>query len=100
MDSLEKASEIFSNTVFQKTCELYKSMLDKNFGQRFCINGHCKTIFMVEIKFYRFNWGATPKIFYSEGEAEKEAEALKLKYPFISKCRIITRRMEEEKKKN
>ena len=102
MDSFDKASKIFSNNVseFQKACELYKSMLDKNFGERFCIDGDCTTIFMVEIKLDGCKWGTTPKIFHSKEEADKEAEILKLKYPFVSKCRVITRRIEEERKKN
>ena len=102
MEYLEKASEIFSNNVseFQKACELYKSMLDKNFGKRFCVDGDCRTIFMVEIRLDGCKWGATPKIFHNRGEADKEAEILKLKYPFVSECRVITRRIEEEKKEN
>jgi hypothetical protein len=53
---------------------------------------------MVEIRFDGCNWGATPKIFYVKEEAEKEAEVLKLKYPFLSECRVITRKMEEKEK--
>ncbi len=98
MDFLEKASEIFSNNVseFQKASELYKSMLDKNFGGRFCIDGHCKTIFMVEIKFDGNNWGTTPKIFDSEDEAKWEADILRMKYPFISEFRVVARKEKEE----
>ena len=101
MDFLAKASEIFSNNVleFQKACQLYKLMLDKNFGKRFCIDGDCKTVFMVEVRQDGSKWGATPKIFYAKEEAEQEAEVLKLKYPFLSGCRVITRRMEEKEKK-
>ncbi len=101
MDSLAaKASEIFSSNVseFQKLCGLYKSMLDKNFGERFCIGEHCRTVFMVEIRFDGSGWGTTPKVLYSEEEAEKEIEAIKLKYSFISEYRIITRKIEEKEK--
>jgi len=102
MDSLLKAREIYFSSVleFQKLCGLYKSMLDKNFGERFCIDGDCRTIFMVEIKLNGSEWGATPKIFYSEEEAEREAQVLKVKYPFVSECRVITRRVEEKEKKD
>ena len=95
MDSLAKASEIFSNNVseFQKISALYKSMLDKNYGERFCIGSHCITIFMIEIRLEGDgSWGATPKVFYNREEAEKEAEALKLKYPFVSECRVLLRK--------
>ena len=55
---------------------------------------------MVEVSFGDFQWGATPKTFYSKEEAEKEAEALKRKYRFVSECRVITRKVEEEKKRD
>ncbi len=94
------ASNMFSNSVleFQKSCELYKSMLDKNYGGRFCIGRHCKTIFMIEVRVGKSNnsWGGGPTIFYSREEAENHVEALKLKYPFVSEFRIVTRRIEEE----
>ena len=98
MNSLATASEIFFKNVleFQKACQLYKLMLDKNFGKRFCIDGNCKTVFMVEVRQDSSEWGATPKIFYVKEEPENEAEVLKLKYPFLSECRVITRRMEEK----
>ena len=97
MDFLENATEIFSNNMseFQKACVLYKSMLDNNYGKKFCIDTHCTTIFMVEINYDGSKWGATSKIFYSKEEAQKEAEVLKVKYPFISECRVITRREKE-----
>jgi len=53
---------------------------------------------MVEIKYDGSNWGATPKIFDSKKEAEKEAEYLKTKYPFISQCRVVTRRERERER--
>ncbi len=59
----------------------------------FCVGEHCDTIFMVEIKFDGYDWGATPKIFSRKEEAEKEAEELKSKYEFVSECRIITRKV-------
>jgi len=101
MDCLAKASEIFVDNVseFKKACQLYKSMLDKNYGDRFCLGSHCRTIFMVEIRYEDSRWGATPKIFDSEEEAEKEAETLKIKYPFIYECRVITRKIDEEKRR-
>ena len=81
---------------FKTICELYKSLLDRNFAGRFCIGDHCTKIFMVEIKFDGNNWGATPKIFYSEAEAKVEAELLRLKYPFLSECRVVTRKEKEK----
>ncbi len=81
---------------FGTICELYKSILDSS--RRFCNDGHCKTVFMVEIKFDGNNWGATPKIFYSETEARVEVELLKLKYPFLSECRVVTRQIEEKER--
>ncbi len=111
MNSLAKASEIYSNSVsefqkaclwsnrsrnnFKNICELYKSVLDANFTGRFCTDGNCKTIFMVEVKYDGSKWGATPKTFYSEEEAEKEVETLKIKYPFISKFRVVVRKEKE-----
>jgi hypothetical protein len=62
--------------------------------------GHCRTIFKVEIKYDGSNWGATPKIFYGKEEAEKEAEFLKTKYPFISQCRVVAHKIEEKEKKD
>ncbi len=113
MDSPARGSEIFSNSLleFQKACvwanksrnnfanicELYKAILDGNFTGRFCIGDHCKTIYMIEIKFDGCKWGVTPKTFYSEEEAEREVEALKIKYPFISDFRVVARK---EKEKN
>ncbi len=81
---------------FKTICELFKSLLDRNFAGRFCVDGHCTKIFMVEIKFDGNNWGATPKTFYSEAEAKVEAELLKVKYPFLSECRVVTRKEKEE----
>jgi hypothetical protein len=68
-----------------------------NFGEKFRVDGDCRTIFMVEIKLDGCKWAATPKIFHSAEEAEKEAQVLKLKYPFVSQYRVITRRIEEKK---
>jgi hypothetical protein len=48
------------------------------------------------VKWFRVR--PTAKIFYSEEEAEKEAEVLKLEYSFVSECRIEARRMEEKEK--
>ncbi len=92
-----RALEIFADSIrqFEKACGLYKFILDKNYGERFCINGHCKTIYMVEINFDGYNWGATPKIFSSEEEAQQEIEFLKQTYPFISKFRVISRKQKE-----
>jgi len=85
---------------FKKICESYKWFLDRNFDGRFCIDGHCETIFMVEISFDGFEWGATPKIFSSKEEAEKEAKILKHKYSFLSECRVVTRNIEEEERRD
>ena len=84
---------------FKIICELYKSVLDANFTRRFCIGDHCRAIFMVEIKYDGSEWGATPKTFYSMEEANIEVELLKLKYPFLSELRVVTRREREEKEK-
>ncbi len=51
---------------------------------------------MVEIKYDGSKWGATPKKFYSEEEAKGEAEALKVRYPWISECRVISRKEKEK----
>ncbi len=85
-----------SRNNFKSICELYKSMLDSNFSGRFCVGERCKTIFMVEIKYDGSKWGATPKKFYSEEEAKGEAEALKVRYPWISECRVISRKEKEK----
>jgi hypothetical protein len=55
---------------------------------------------MVEIRFDGYNWGATPKTFSSEEQAKLEAETLRLKYPFVAECRVVTRRIEEKEKKD
>jgi hypothetical protein len=99
---LLKAREIYieNGLVFQQISRLYKSMLDKNFGGRFCIGEHCSAIFIVEIRQEDSEWGATPKIFYNEEQTKGEAERLKTKYPFICECRVIMRKMEEEREKD
>ena len=65
-----KAAETFSNNVlvFQNICELYKSVLDKNYGGRFCIGRHCKTIFMIEVKVGKSDnsWGQGQKCSIAE----------------------------------
>jgi len=71
-----------------------------NFGGKFRIDGDCRTIFMVEVKVDGCKWGTTPKIFLNSEEAEREAKILKQKYPFVSQCRVITRRIEQEIEKN
>ncbi len=96
-DPFTRASEIFSESVqlFQNACESYKQLLDRNLLNPFCRYGHCEMVYMIEMKFNGSGWGATPKILYSEEEAKKEAEALKVKYPFISEFKIITREIDE-----
>ena len=74
---------------------MYKTFLDRIYTGRFCIDGNCDTIFRVEIKFDGSDWGATPKLFHRKEEALKEVEALKIKYPFISEYRVISRKIEE-----
>ncbi len=90
-----RASEIFSENVqfFQNACETYKQVLDRNVVNTFCSDEHCETVYMVEMKYNGSGWGTTAKMFYSKEEADKEAEALKVKYPFVSECRVIARRM-------
>ncbi len=51
-------------------------------------NGDYEATFVVEIKINSSEWQTTPKIHHSQEDAEKEAEAIKLKYPFIRECRI------------
>ena len=101
MNTRQRVQRIYSSNVseFQSICGLYKSMLDKNYGGRFCIGEHCKTVFMIEISFDGRQWGATPKVFNSKEEAAEEAEVLKQKY-FASEYRIITRKVEENRKKH
>jgi len=98
---LKEASEIYSDCVlhFQSACELYKLVLDRNLGGRFCTDEDCKTVYMVEIRNNGSTWGATPKILLGKDQAEKEAQRLKEKYPFVSECRVVTRRIHEEKSK-
>ncbi len=50
---------------------------------------------MVEITVDGKRWGTSSKIFYSEEEAKKEAEVLKLMYSFVSDSRIITRQKKD-----
>ena len=94
-----RASEIFAENVecFQKACEVYKQVLDRNLGNRFCSDQDCKTVYMVEIRYNGSTWGATPNIFLSKDQAEKEAQGLKEKYKFVSECRVVTRKIHEEK---
>jgi len=94
---LKEASEIYSGCVslFQSACEIYKSLLDRNLGNRFCADEDCKTVYMVEITNNGSTWGATPKIFSSQDQAEKEAQGLKEKYHFVSESRVVMRKMHE-----
>ena len=71
-----------------------------DFGEKFRIDKDTRTIFMVEVKLDGCKWGTTPKIFHSSEEAEREAKILKQKYPFVTRWRVITRRIEHEIKKN
>lgn len=98
---LREASEIYSECVslFQRACEGYKLVLDRNLGGRFCNDEDCKTVYMVEIRNNGSTWGATPKIFNSKDQAEKEAQGLKEKYHFVSECRVVTRKIHEGKNK-
>ncbi len=54
---------------------------------------------MVEITFDDQQWGATPKMFDTEEAAQNEANELKIKYPSLLGCRVITRRIAENKNK-
>ena len=112
MNSLAEVTEIFSKSAseylkarrqgnrsryyFGTHCEIYKSILDSNFSGGFCVGKHCKTIFMVVIKYDGSDWGATPKVFYSEKEAKLEVEMLRQKYPFISELRVVERKEKEK----
>ncbi len=106
MDFLQTKEIYFDNmkiyfdnvSAFQEICALYKSVLDKNFGGRFCIGEHCKTVFMVEIKIAGNGnlWGSSPKIFDAKEKAEEFVKEIKNRYPFVSECRIITRKIEEK----
>ena len=55
------------------------------------VNEDCDTIFVVEIKIDS-EWQTTPKIHHTKEDAEKEAQALKVKYPFLRECRITSRK--------
>lgn len=59
-------------------------------------DGDCETIFVLEIRQPGSEWGTTPKVFDSKEEAEKEAERLKKKYPFLDGCRVVSRKIEEK----
>jgi hypothetical protein len=63
-------------------------------------DGDCETIFVLEIRQIGSEWGTTPKVFDSKEEAEKEAERLKKKYPFLDGCRIVSRKIEEKSDKD
>ncbi len=93
MNPMLEALEIYHKNVlqFEKICVLYKSILDENLLGQFCLGEHCKTIYMVEITVDGRRWGTTRKIFQTKVEAEKEANVLKLVYPFVSDIRVITR---------
>jgi hypothetical protein len=84
---------------FRTICEVYKEILDANVSGKFCIDGHCKTIFMVEIRFSDSDWGACPREFESEEEAVMEASLLERKYPFIFQIRVIKRKLGHKKDK-
>ncbi len=45
-----------------------------------------------------FPMGSDPKVFYSEAEAEVEIALLRLNYPFISECRVVTRKEKKKQK--
>jgi len=100
-DPFIRASEIFSENLecFQNACEIYKQMLDRNLGNRFCTDQGCKTVYMVEIGYNGSTWGATPNILLSKNQDEKEAQGLKEKYKFVSECRVVTRKIHEENNK-
>ena len=94
----QRAWELFHENIllFQKASQAYKSILDHDYGEIFCIGEHCKTVFIVEIKVDdKSEWGATPKASNTEEEANQEAQALKHKYRFISELRIVTRKMRD-----
>ena len=55
------------------------------------VNEDSDIIFVVEIKISS-EWQTTPKIHHAKEDAEKEAEALKLKYPFLRECRITSQK--------
>jgi len=61
-----------------------------------CIDGDCKTIFVLEIRQAGSEWGSTPKVFDSKEEAEKEAERLKKKYGFLDGFRVVSRKIEKK----
>ncbi len=112
MNSLREASEIFSKCVldyrkcftlpnerrkhFRRAQIVYKSILDRNLLGKFCIGGHCKTVYIIEIRYNGSVWAATPKTFYSREEAETEIEMFRKKYSFIDKFRVVERKEREE----
>ncbi len=111
MNSLREASEIFSKCVldyqkfsnspnerrrhFRRGQIVYKTILDRNLLGKFCMGGHCKTVYIVEIRYNGSVWAATPKMFYSREEAETEIEIFRKKYSFIDKFRIVERKEKE-----
>ena len=59
-------------------------------------NGDSETIFVIEIKINSSKWQTAPKIYHTKKEAEEEAEVLKLRYPFLTGCRVVTRKEKEK----
>jgi hypothetical protein len=92
----ERANRTRDN--FRMIRESHKWFLDQNFAGRFCTDGHCKTIFMVEISFDGLQWGATPRTFHTKEEADKEADRLSRTY--LAECRVMARNIEEEERKD
>ena len=60
-------------------------------------NGDYESTFVVEIKINSSEWQTTPKIHQTKEDAEKEAKALKLKYPFVRECRIRSQKKISER---
>ncbi len=60
-------------------------------------NGDCEATFVVEIKINSSEWRATPKIHHTIEDAKKEANALKLKYPYVRECRIKSQKQISER---
>ncbi len=96
INEFAQASKLFHENIsfFQRSSQIYKSILDKDLRKRFCVGEHCKAVFMIEVMIGN-KWGATAKTFYAEEEAQKELARLEDEYPGIFKLRIVSRKEKE-----
>ncbi len=97
INEFAQASKLFHENIlfFQRSSQIYKSILDKDFRKRFCVGEHCKTVFMIEVMIDNKWAGSTAKTFYVEEEAQKELARLQDEYAGIFKLRIVSRKEKE-----